>query len=310
MRVSDHYDPNGSPGMPRRTAVRRALALAALLSGCGARRDSQADMATAPPAIATLPPLEPTAPPELAPPLPTSAPDQAPSDPSDTGWLAGEPGLELRRLSIDPGGSNVPLVIVRFDPAQLALHVIYDPDAPRPMRAWAAIEPSALLFNGGYFTETYRTTSLLISGGVASGDSYEGFGGMLAVDTAGQVSLRPLRDQAYDPSESIVEAVQSFPMLVLPGGAEANFEDNGQRARRTAVAIDRSGRLLVIAAPTSGLALHDLAGWLRTSDLEIDRALNLDGGPSTAMFVQSGDLREQIDSFGSLPIVIAVRPTA
>jgi uncharacterized protein YigE (DUF2233 family) len=222
--------------------------------------------------------------------------------------MTGEPGEELRRLQVPFEGITqaVPIVVVRLDPAAISIHVLYDPAQPRPLRAWASVAQTTLVFNGGFFTEDFQTTALLISAGQVSGTSYEGFGGMLSVDQAGQIALRPLRDTTYDPSEPLVEAIQSFPMLVMPGGEEALFEDNGQRARRTAVALDRSGRLLVIAAPTSVLTLHDLANWLRSGDLEIDRALNLDGGPSTGLFLNSAGLRVQVDSFGSLPIVITI----
>ncbi len=101
--------------------------------------------------------------------------------------------------------------------------------------------------------------------------------------------------------------MQSFPMLVFPGGASAEINDNGARARRSAIAMDRDGHLLLIVSPTSEFTLRDLAGWLSHSDLAIDRALNLDGGSSTGLFVGAGDAREQIDSFGPLPLVLLVK---
>ena len=294
-----------SPISPRRRLIRRALALAFLLGGCGSREQQPG---SSPPtrAVATLFPTAVLP----APSQPTRVPDagEPTADIPDTGWLAGEPGVELRRLQVPFEGITqpVPIVVVRLDPAAIGVHVVYDPAQPRPLRAWASVTQTTLVFNGGFFTEDFQTTALLISGGQASGASYEGFGGMLSVDQAGQIALRPLRDNAYDPNEPLVEAIQSFPMLVMPGGEAALFEDNGHRARRTAVALDRSGRLLVIAAPTSVLTLHDLANWLQSGDLEIDRALNLDGGPSTGLFLNSAGLREQVDSFGSLPIVITI----
>src|SRR6185436_7036784 len=108
----------------------------------------------------------------------------------------------------------------------------------------------------------------------------------------GGVSLRALSDQPYDPAEPLAQAMQSFPMLVFPGSASAEINDNGARARRSAVAMDRAGHLLLIASPTSEFTLRDFAIWLSHSDLEIDRALNLDGGSSTGLFVGAGDARE------------------
>jgi uncharacterized protein YigE (DUF2233 family) len=72
------------------------------------------------------------------------------------------------------------------------------------------------------------------------------------------------------------------------------------------VALDRAGRLLLIVSPTGAFTLRGFADWLRASDLDIDSALNLDGGSTTGLFLQSGELSEQVDSFGPLPLVLLV----
>jgi uncharacterized protein YigE (DUF2233 family) len=243
--------------------------------------------------------------------LPTAAPAAPEPAPSpDSGWLAGQAGVELRRLLLDRGAAEpaIPLVIVRLDPARVALRVAYAPDQPRGLRSWFDERQPLAAINGGFFTDEYRTTALLISDGASSGASYEGFGGMLTVGADRSISIRPLRDQPYDPSEPLAQALQSFPMLVFPGGVPADLDDNGQPARRSALAIDRQGRLLLIASPSSGFTLRGLAEWLAQSDLEIDRALNLDGGSSTGLFLKDGALEETIDSFGPLPSVLLVEP--
>jgi hypothetical protein len=38
----------------------------------------------------------------------------------------------------------------------------------------------------------------------------------------------------------------------------------------------------------------------------VDRALNLDGGSSTGLYLSDGTLQAAIDSFGLLPIVLLV----
>jgi uncharacterized protein YigE (DUF2233 family) len=245
--------------------------------------------------------------PTLAAPTPASTPEPQIDSP-DTGWLAGSPGVELRRLRVaeSPERPAVPMTVVRIDPTSARLRVVYTPEHPLPLRAWFASQRPLAAINGGFFRENFQTAALLVSDGVANGGSYEGFGGMLAVAQDGSLSIRPLRDQAYDPSEPLAQAVQSFPMLVFPGGMAAEPDDDGHRARRSAVAIDRAGRLLLIACPTSDFTLRGLATWLAQSDLEIDRALNLDGGSSTGLFLSDGDLHEELDSFAALPAVLLV----
>jgi hypothetical protein len=105
-----------------------------------------------------------------------------------------------------------------------------------------------------------------------------------------------------------MQAVQSFPVLVKPGGvmgfpADA---DEGIPARRTVVAEDTSGRILVIVAPQGTFSLHEMAVFLAGSDLEIDIALNLDGGGSTGLWLNSGEVGIQINSVTPVPSVIVV----
>lgn len=228
----------------------------------------------------------------------------------DTGWLASSAGVAVRHLRVAaaPGQTPIPLVVVRIDTAAIRLRVGYTPAQPRGLSSWFAAEQPLLAVNGGFFTERYQSTALVISDGTPSGASYDGFGGMLAVAADGRIELRALRDHPYDPSEPLTQALQSFPMLIFPGGTRATITDDGRRARRTAVALDHSGHLLFIVSPTSSFTLNDFAGWLNQSDLDIDGALNLDGGSSTGLYLKAGALDEQIDSWGPLPQVLLVEP--
>jgi uncharacterized protein YigE (DUF2233 family) len=282
----------------RRQMVSRMLAAPCLLAGCGR--------------VAALPSVPESPPPTL---LATRIPEATASPPmvvpaatsTDTGWLRGDDGIELRRLRIAPAPEvSAPIVIARVDPRLVRLRVVYRPDTPVALRAWFAAERPLLAVNGGYFNADYSSSSLVISDGVASGDSYSGFGGMLAAYADNTVELRALRDMPYDAAEPIIQATQSAPMLVFPGGVAAQVQHNGERARRTIVAFDTIGNLLLIVAPTSTLSLGDAEDWLVESDLQIDRALNFDGGSSSGMFVASGSIQESIDSFGALPIVVLI----
>ena len=281
----------------KRSSIIYTLLAGLLLAGCTATTST-------PGPLRPVPTLFPTARVTPKPAPPAASATAVP----DSGWVAGRPGLELRhlRLALAPDQPPASLVIVRIDPSTVRLRVGYAPDQPRGLRGWFEQQRPLVAINGGFFTQDYQPTALLISDGAASGASYQGFGGMLAVAPDGSVALRALRDEPYDANEPLDQALQSFPMLVFPGGTPADLEDNGEHARRTAVAIDRSGRLLLIVGPTNGFTLRGLADWLSQSDLEIDRALNFDGGSSTGLYLKDGALEEQIDSFGPLPIVLMV----
>lgn len=239
--------------------------------------------------------------------LPTTLPPPIASPATDPQWPVRGTLVELRVISVARDDQPVAEVfVVRCDPTQVRLRVGYDSTMPRSLRAWFAQERPVAMINGGFFNPQFEPTALLISDGVTFGNSYQGFGGMFAVTPDGNVSIRPLRDQPYQDVEVLSQAIQSFPMLVFPGGLAAAPDDNGQKARRSVVALDQQGRLLLIAAPASVFTLTELAQWLVNSDLGIDRALNLDGGSSTGLFVNDGSAQLALDSFGPLPGVLLI----
>jgi hypothetical protein len=126
---------------------------------------------------------------------------------------------------------------------------------------------------------------------------------MLAVTAEGP-ELRWLAERPYDPNEGLVAAVQSFPLLVKPGGLVGFPDEDGLVNRRTVVAQDRQGRILFLVAPRGYFTLHQLSVFLVASDLELDIALNLDGGTSTGLLL--AEPAEGIGAYTLLPAVITV----
>jgi exopolysaccharide biosynthesis protein len=256
-------------------------------------------------------------------PTPTSTPLPTPVRwptatpiPPDTGWQLLQPGVELRRVLVESDSAAAAtdggeyLAIVRLDPSTVHFRVHYNPSQPLTVRAWAEQLQSLLVVNGGYFTPEYEATGLLISDGQKWGAVYGDFAGLFAVTVDGQVSVQWLRDRPYDPAEPLAQGVMSFPVLAKPGGvmgfpADA---DEGTSARRTVVAQDSEGRILFIAAPRGHLSLHEMAIFLAESDMEIDVALNLDGGPSTGLWLTTEENPVGIDSRAAVPSVISIEP--
>jgi uncharacterized protein YigE (DUF2233 family) len=223
-------------------------------------------------------------------------------------WSEVEPGVELRNEDWkSPAGDDDTVTIARFDLRHVRLSVGYQPAHPLLLSDWMRKEQATAIIDGGYFDQQNRATGLVISNGQVSGTSYNGFGGMLSVDDQGHVRLRYLAQQPYDANERLQQATQSAPMLILPGGKRAQFNANAASSRRSVVAIDKQGRLLLIASPGIVFSLDELADQLVKSDLSINAALNLDGGASTGLYVNAGNQHVAIDSLVQLPIVIIVR---
>jgi uncharacterized protein YigE (DUF2233 family) len=102
----------------------------------------------------------------------------------------------------------------------------------------------------------------------------------------------------------LLQAVQAFPMLVHSGGQVGISEDDGQLARRTVVGQDRKGRIVFVVSPDAFFTLKNLAAFLAVSDLELDTALNLDGGPSAGLMLAGPSGSIGVDSWIKIPAVI------
>jgi len=240
-----------------------------------------------------------------------SAPNQPPILESipEPGWSRLKPGLDSRVIEIydDQNGLVESLHIWRIDQNYFRLDVAFD-GTPKSLETWQKETNASLVVNGGYYSidnERYFADGLTISNGETTGRSFTGFGGMLAI-SQNQVELRWLVQKPYDPFESLVAALQSFPILVLPGGG-LGFgaeRENYVAARRTVIAQDRRGRILFIVAPQGYFTLHQLSLYLTKSDLNLDIAVNLDGGGSTGILV--AEPWEVIPPTRPLPFVILV----
>lgn len=222
-------------------------------------------------------------------------------------WQTTAPGVEVRYENWKSPGNNTDTVtIVRLDLHRVHLSIGYQPTQPLTISGWMQKEHATAIINGGYFGQQNNAEGLVVSNGQVFGASYTGFGGMLSVDSQGNVSLRSLHQQPYDPNtEQLQQATQSSPMLVVDG-KRTQFNANAVSQRRSVVAMDTQGRLLLIASPGMAFTLDELADLLVSSDLSIKTALNLDGGASTGLYV-NGTQHVAIDSIAALPLVIIVK---
>jgi hypothetical protein len=226
------------------------------------------------------------------------------------GWSLVRPGLEQRVIPIYNGQNQQveSLHIWRLDQDYFRMDVAYD-SAPKSLEAWQRETNALMVVNGGYYSienERYFPDGLTIVNGEASGRTFR-TGGMLAV-RPDRAELRWLIQKPYDPSEPLQAALQSFPILVEPGG-QLGFgpeRENGANARRTVIAQDTNGRILFMVAPQGYFTLHRLSAYLAESDLDLDIAVNLDGGGSTGILVV--DPHEVIPPTRPIPFVILVYP--
>lgn len=229
------------------------------------------------------------------------------SSPINT-WSQWAPGMEVRyERWKDTENNEATITIARFNLQYIHISVGYQPSQPLSMTNWMKQSNAIAIINGGFFDARNRAVALLVSNGQSYGTSYSGFGGMLSVDNQGNVSLRSLRDQPYNPDdEQLEQATQASPMLMI-GGQRTQFQADSSARRWSVIAMDKQGRLLFIVSPSLTFSLGQMADLLASSDLSLQTAMNLDGGASTGLYINSGNQKVTIDALTLLPIAIIIK---
>lgn len=228
--------------------------------------------------------------PETPPPEPTT---------NNNNWTTIAQGLEQ---DIIRDGAVV-FQAVRIDPNQYSFRAHYRPNAPLTLSEWQTELPTAeIIVNANFFTPENTVLGLLISDGIQYGASYTDRGGTFFVN-ASTVGIRSNITQPYQ-GEAYTQAVQAFPMLVDNGQPTYNNSEDTAISRRTVIAQDTEGHIILLVTAGFGLSLYDLSQYLSNSDLNIVSALNLDGGGSTMMSIASSETT--VVSLDPVPIVLAI----
>jgi uncharacterized protein YigE (DUF2233 family) len=227
---------------------------------------------------------------------------------SDTPWEEILPGFEVRYMAIPTVRGGVAARVVRIDPSVFTFRVHNRPTDPASMSQWRSVYPEAvLIINGGFFTPEYEPLGVIIDEDGSAGAPFAGHGGIFAV--AGEsISVRPNAEVSFLELESLTYAVQGRPSLVEYGlEAPFTFAYNSEPSRRTAIGQDAEGRIVMLVVDYGAVTLTGLRAWAAAiEDPELVTAFNLDGGGSSGMTINFSSHQELIDSWYSVPNVIAV----
>jgi uncharacterized protein YigE (DUF2233 family) len=202
-----------------------------------------------------------------------------------------EPGLAgvvHRQVFFENSATNesATIDVALFSTKSCTLRVIDQPASPRNDLAQAMLQKGCLAgVNGGYFDPDYAPIGLLISDGkmIAPLRRAKLITGVLA---ASPRKVQILRTREFSQHQEFTAAVQSGPFLVDLGRTVRGLETT-RTARRTFAAVGNGNRAAL--GFCSDVSLSELAKILATTrlaeDFRIERALNLDGGSSSAFWV-------------------------
>jgi exopolysaccharide biosynthesis protein len=195
-------------------------------------------------------------------------------------------GAEHRHIVLTESETSerATLDLALFSPKSTTLRVIDNPTSENDLATLMPRENCLAGVNGGYFDPENKPVGLLISDGnvVAPLRKARLLSGVLIVSN-GRIQL--LRVAEYSPKRKATAALQCGPFLVDRGQPVPGLNDT-RSARRSFIVTGGSDRAAV--GFCSSVTLAQLGKILATPgtapDLKVQRALNLDGGSSSAFW--------------------------
>jgi uncharacterized protein YigE (DUF2233 family) len=246
---------------------------------------------------------------------------------ADFSWQDIGKGLNFTRLEVLDKQTPVEcLEVVRIDPNLNSFRVFHG--SPQRISKWQENTHAVVIFNGSYFTSQGQPCGALLMDGVVCGPlKNSAMRGMFVAEPRG-VSPDLPRATILDLTATPVEVkklpwsqgLMSFPLLLDSKGA-IRVKNSELQSQRTVICTDRKGNILVCHTAGDYFTLYELAKFLKTTPLDIDTALNLDGGSKAQLLINTPQFnfaspssleqsaRDLFDSEASgLPTVIGVFP--
>lgn len=224
-------------------------------------------------------------------------------------WHALEPGLSMLRFEEPAYGVRVSVWAV--DPKKLVVEVTRAEGAHGATAEEIRAASGALLVvNGGFFDMDYKNrvtpSGFLMVDGHVLGQVRPGKGSgvLVAFDDRLTIGL----SRTFELPRGARSGVQSGPLLVDPGGTPGIKRNDFNRVPRTGVCL--AGNEVMLFAIEGGISLYEFAellvGLPNHAGVRCERALNLDGGPSTQVAMAAGGETVAISGLWNLQSAIQV----
>jgi len=215
--------------------------------------------------------------------------------------LGHETGFVIKQIV---GPSKAEMKLVFFDEKHCLLRVASNEDSKtaKPLDEIGRTLKAMAVCNGGYFHAggDFGSAGLEISSGSRT-DQFRADGGWVGALMVRQGKASLILENEFQDTPDISDFVQCSPWLIDKDRiAPVLLTGQDMRNHRTFIMTDGAGRWAM--GVCKGVGLLELARILLTpgiiTEMKAQRALNLDGGPSTGLWCRSEDGREQFEKPG------------
>ncbi len=243
-------------------------------------------------------------------------------------WFPVTTGFDTGELPVLADGREVDRIyLARIEPANFKFAVFNAPAGDTGLDDWMKKLGAALVVNGSYYAHDGRPDTPFLSEDRLLGPAqYDARAGAF-ISSASFTGIRNLSRQGWqDAFKGADNAMVSYPLLVADGATHVP-KPSQWLANRSFIAQDKQGRIIIGTTRDAFFTLARLANFLRDAPLDIETALNLDGGPVASQAISLNGYRRttygqwelQMDGgrgklltypYGktALPIVLAVFP--
>ena len=217
-------------------------------------------------------------------------------------WQQIQPGVDFKQMLVGEGVTAELFDIVRIDQAHAKLAIAINETQPETISAWADTLGVGVVVNGSYFDEQYKILTRTVVDGESTGKLLSGATGLAQQAVNQTWSITPWSGEGINTQN----AIQSYPLLLNAG---VPFSGGSlDTAQRSVLAEAKNGTLYIIVTEYGALSLDQLATVLSADlNLDLDYALNLDGGTSTGLAI-SGPTINYLDDSLVVPSVLYILP--
>lgn len=218
-------------------------------------------------------------------------------------WEQSASGISYATFNTDNTQNSKTLIVVRIDPKNYKFEIYENPDkkTAKTIEEIHKENSAAITVNGGFFTEQFTPTGLLIANNQELHPISKAslVNGIIAITESGQIDFFNTKNPAIQTKQitpaNYEFAIQNGPVILDPKGNIEASETDTLTASRTAMGVDKDGNIILILIKQSlfnisnSMTLNELAHVVKEhhvlSPLQIHSLINLDGGSSTGLYI-------------------------
>lgn len=217
-------------------------------------------------------------------------------------------GASFTQREVRQAGRAVRIQAVQFSTRKCRIEVLDNEPARESLEAALGRTGAFAGVNGGYFHDSFVPVGLMISQGktVHPFERAKLLSGVLVVRGK---SAALVRSAEFKLSDQVTDALQAGPFLLDKGVPVIGLNDE-KLARRTVIACDDADQwaILLFSHVTLAQTAEILANRAIFPDIHFKRALNLDGGSSSAIWAATSPKPFSLRGFATVRNYVGIRP--